>query len=182
MIWLGAASTMTAALLCLIFRPNGDIAAFIQHPASAAWAQALGAMVAVFLAWSIARSDHRENEKRLRDAADARREAVKGVLDECVEVLVTLNSKAAGVKFSAANVGASIEVAGSMAGIIAALPTLSLDRQELGAITKTRAIMATAERRATFIRDHIRAKSDWAHIEFATLLKQVRKHRGALDA
>lgn len=63
------ASLVVIILLCAIFRPNGDIAAFIQHPATAGWIQALGSVGALLLLVTVARADRRA----ALDADDRRR-------------------------------------------------------------------------------------------------------------
>lgn len=45
--------------LCAVFRPNGDVGAFIQHPATAAWIQAFGSIFAILAAVWIDRGSAR---------------------------------------------------------------------------------------------------------------------------
>lgn len=45
--------------LCAVFRPNGDVGAFIQHPATAAWIQAIGSIAAILAAVWIDRGSAR---------------------------------------------------------------------------------------------------------------------------
>lgn len=61
---LGGVATLGA--LCAIFRPNGDVAAFIQHPATSAWVQAVGSVAAIVWAARIAAGQSREALERER--------------------------------------------------------------------------------------------------------------------
>ncbi len=168
------------SLLCIVFRPNGDVGAFIQHPATAAWGQVLGAGVAVWAAWHIARRDHREARDREAQSAKSRRIAILAIIDECIEVLAGLDRKASSGGFTAGNVSSSIELAKSSADAIASLPLLEMDGDEVKVVAKVRTHMATAARRAKFIQNHIRASNPWAHIEFASLLRQVQSQAQTL--
>lgn len=52
---LGAALIALATIgLCVVFKPDGDVGEFIQHPATAAWAQVFGSMLAIVATAAVA--------------------------------------------------------------------------------------------------------------------------------
>lgn len=61
-------------VLCLIFRPNGDVGAFIQHPATVGWAQLFGALGAIAATWIAGRDALTANRMTTRKADYEHRE------------------------------------------------------------------------------------------------------------
>ena len=88
--WLAsvAALIVLGALLALIFTPTWNPGAFIQHPATTAWAQVTFTVAAIVATWFAGRrqmevavaSTHRQIEAGVRAAAKAESDAVKAAI------------------------------------------------------------------------------------------------------
>lgn len=63
----GIAALLSIALVA-IFKPNGDVGAFIQHPATASWAQLFGALGAIAATWIAGRDALAASQKALKKA------------------------------------------------------------------------------------------------------------------
>lgn len=88
---LAASIMLLAVALFMIFRPNGDVAAFIQHPATAAWVQSIGSVVAIAAAIWIDQGTAR----RARDAERRVREQAARDWEQCLTDVVQLGVNSA---------------------------------------------------------------------------------------
>ncbi|WBT06707.1 hypothetical protein PFY01_03225 [Brevundimonas vesicularis] len=90
---------MIGASLAVVFVPNGDVAAFIQHPATAAWIQALGSIAAIVGTWAVGErqaaharalrdADDRSRLKQARIDRETRRESIRAIASAFADLTV----------------------------------------------------------------------------------------------
>lgn len=84
-------TVIITATLFVVFKPNGDVAAFIQHPATAAWIQAVGSVAAILAAIVI---DQGSARRQLSQEERSRR-IQKREWENCLREIETLTRNAA---------------------------------------------------------------------------------------
>lgn len=125
------------ALAIYVFKPNGDIAAFIQHPATAPWAQAIGGLLAVAAAVTVSIEETRARERdrllAIRERHRSARTIARTGADYLVASLVVAarrTREGTWVRGEAAIVKADVKGA---AGILRAVPLQDLVEPDMSA-------------------------------------------------
>ncbi|RYG79225.1 MAG: hypothetical protein EON59_16600 [Alphaproteobacteria bacterium] len=172
--WIITLSAVAVGGLVCLFKPNGDLAAFIQHPATIGWAQAIANVVAVAVALHIATTTRRDVAKTEQKKARARRAAIFAVTDLAIDALTEMSSKVKKKSFTTGNVTASYELAEGIANSLASIPLMELTREEAQTVSVVARHMITARRRVGFIRDNLKNGKPSPGIGFSNLLDQVK--------
>ncbi|WP_338577803.1 hypothetical protein V8J38_02795 [Brevundimonas olei] len=178
MLSLVAVAVFCIAMAAIASGPSGGFIVFLSHPATAAWAQAIGALVAVCVAWFIARGEHRAADR----AAQDRVAAVKVILQECAADIEFLRKRSAAAGFTPQNIAASRLMIETAASTLDQMSLMAMGPNEVVAIMRARKVMRRVVRHVGLVETCLAENRPYEAINFEGFASNIQRIRSVLEA